>query len=281
MREREGKASREAAGRPRGRPQARRAGHKGGRRKSKPRMPPEVYEKVKALQARTGLPFREAAWVVQGKATVQQVLLRLMKEEKLKKLVDKGELDPMFVPAVLGGTMSLDRAKYVTQLLRDEAWRSTRSVLEELHESGDTAVFFLFGREPFEATVPKLSKYDVWLQRAGEEEPEETQKHNILYVCRVEEKQEFLSLVDRNEEVAKLGLGASTNYQDRFRSTKETLYEHHRRGIRTRVTFRDGSVLVGKIGWFGKWEFELEMTETCRPVIFRHAMYALEAVEER
>ncbi len=286
MREREGKASRMAAGKPAGkpggRPQARRGGHRGGRRpaRSKPRLPPEVHEKVKALQTRTGLPFREALSVVRGKATVQQVLLRLMKEEKLKKLVAKGELDPMFVPAVLGGTMALDRAKYVTRLLRDEAWRSTGSILEDLKESGDRAVFFLFGRQPFEAAVSKMTKYDVWLQREGEEEPEETQKHNIIYVCRPEEKQEFLSLMDRDEEVVKLGLGASTSYQDRFRSTKEALYELHRKGTKARVTFRDGSVLVGRIGWFGKWEFQLEMAETCRPVVFRHAMYALEAVEE-
>ena len=249
-------------------------------RKGRPKLPQDVVDKARDLQSRTGIPFWDAVSVVQGKATVQQVLVQLLKKEKLLKLVDKGELDPMFVPAVLSGTMSLDKAKYVTALLRDEAWRSTKSVLDELHASGDRAVFFLFGREPVTATIPQITKYDVWLQPEGGDEAEQTQKHNLIYLCRPEEKDELLSSTGLAEDVAKLGLGPSVNYKDRFRSTKETLYEHHRNRTRTRVTFRDGKVLEGYVGWFGKWEFELEVSPTCRPVIFRHALYALEPANE-
>ena len=246
---------------------------KGGRRK--PGVPPKLAKKAEEIAKRTGLGRREALRVASGKATVQQVLKEMLVREKLKAEVSKGELDPMYVPAIVGRQMTLDRAKFLTRLLKDEAWRSTASILEELVESGRKQAFVLFDRKPFVAKVARISKYDVWFQKDEGGEPEQTEKHNIIVSCAVEELDELEASTQFDEDVRAKHLGASVSYKDRFRSDKEVLYRYHLSGEPVRVTFRDGRILTGRVGWFGRWEFELKVSDTCRPVVFRHAMYAL------
>ena len=255
-------------------PQGGRRQGKGARRKAS--VPPKLAKKAEEIAQRTGLGRRDAMRVASGKVTVQQVLKEMLVREKLKAEVAKGELDSMYVPAIVGRQMTLDRAKFLTRLLKDEAWRSTASILDELAESGRERAFVLFGRDPFVAKIARISKYDVWFQIGEGGEPEQIEKHNIIVSCAVEELDELEGATQFDDAVRSKHLGASVSYKDRFRSDKEVLYRYHLSGEPIRVTFRDGRVLTGQVGWFGRWEFELKVSDTCKPVVFRHAMYALE-----
>ncbi len=256
--------------------------HKGGKqsrqgkRHGRPRIHPKLAQKARELSERTGLGTKDALRVARGQVTVQQVLKEMLVREKLKAEVERGDLDPMYIPSIISGQMPLERAKRLTNLLRDDAWRSTASILDDMPESGEERVFFLFGRNPLVARVPKITKYDVWLQQGDDRDPEQTEKHNIILSCRVEELDNVISAQSTDMKVAELDLGPSSSYKDRFRSDKEILYDHHLSGAPIRVTFRNGMVLEGQVGWFGRWEFELIVSKRCRPVLFRHAMYALE-----
>ncbi len=249
---------------------------KGRRKKAGP--PPALAKKAAEIAERTGLSQKDALRVASGKVTVQKVLKEMLVREKLKVLIGRGELNPMYVPAIVAGQMPLERAKFLTRLLDDESWRSTQSIFEDLVESGKARVFFLFGREPFAAKVPKISKYDVWFQREDGDEVEQTEKHNVILSCETEELDELLAARSVDESVAAKALGPSVSYKDRFRSDKEVFYKHSLSQEPIRVTFRDGMVVTGRVGWFGRWEFQLKLSETCQPVVFRHAMYSLEAV---
>jgi hypothetical protein len=91
----------------------------------------------------------------------------------------------------------------------------------------------------------------------------------------------------QDPEVGALGLGPSTRYTDRFRSSKRVLYRVYRDRIPIRVTFRDGEQVEGYVGWHGKYEFQLlgspatekDLTPILSPghvVIFRHAMHRID-----
>lgn len=252
-------------------------GYKGPKRRTqgRPKVPREVLEKAKEIASRTGVSMRDAIRVASGKITVQQVLKEMMFEEKVNGLMRKHGLERAMAINIARGMVDLETALLLKEMKRCSDWVPERSVLLQLNETGEPGFFYLFGQEPFSARVTKVEKYDVWFQRT-DEEPEKVEKHCVLMACRPQEQEELQKLMAKEENVSSLGLGPSTSYKDRYRSRKRILYRHHRDRIPTRVVLRDGTLIDGRLGWFGKWEFQFHMTETCSPVVFRHAMYSFD-----
>jgi len=229
--------------------------------------------KVRELAEKTGISHRDAARVVSGKMTVAAVLKEMMQREKLRPLIDRGELEESLAGQVVRGMITLDKGLLMTRLHKTSDWRGTQSLFDDLLGAGETAMFFMFGREPFEANVKENLKYDVVLM-TGDDQIEKVVKHDIIMVCKKEELDELLSARTVDGELAKQQLGPSTSFVDRFRSRKETLFDLHEKQRAVRVTFRDGTILEGRMGWFGKWEVQLVVSEGCAPVVFLHAFHA-------
>jgi sRNA-binding regulator protein Hfq len=234
-------------------------------------------KKADEIVDRTGIDKRDAIRVALGKTTVQDVLKRMMVEEKAAKLVRRHGLPRSVAFNVVRGQVSLDQAVLLKELKESESWQPERSILIERHESKEPAVFYAFGREPFVADVTKLTKYDCWLARP-DEEPEELQKHELILACDPAVQPELEERKTTDERVAAMELGPSERYTDRFRSSKRVLFRHHKEKTPIRVVFRNGMVIEGHVGWFGKWEFSLAVSPTCEVVVFRHAMHSLEPI---
>lgn len=160
----------------------------------------------------------------------------------------------------------------------------------DLRTSGGEGCFYLFGEAPFSARVTAVEKYDVVLHGEGGTEERRVQKHEIRWVSTELSKEEVEKLVSTDPVVGAQDIGPSKSYRDRFRSSKKVLFRHHRDHTPTRVVLRDGTVLTGFVGWFGKWEFELQLIDPkkknlakAKPagsvVVFRHSMHSLEALE--
>ena len=247
-----------------------------GRRGRKPANSRDkaVSSKARELAERTGISHQDAIRVVAGKATVAAVLKEMMQREKLRPLIARGELEESLAGQVARGLISLDKGRLMTRLHKCPDWRGTQSIFNDLLESGDAVMFFLFGREPFEGKVKENLKYDVVLM-AENDQTEKVVKHSIVMLCNKEEFDEVLSVRKADDALAKQQLGPSTSFVNRYRGKKETLFDLHERQTSVRVTFRDGTMLEGRIGWFGKWEVQFVISDHCAPVVFPHAFHGL------
>jgi hypothetical protein len=242
----------------------------------------------------TGLPLPLAKQVASGKLTIDDAVIRYQQDAEVNSLMEKHGLSQGDAFAVATGDLTVERALLAKGLRECKAYQRGRSVLRDLHASGEPAIFYAFGEPPFEACVNELGQYDVWLRPAAADAPEDDAprklpKHALKLVSCELSRDGLEELLHTDAEVAELSLGTSTSYRDRFRTSKRVLYGHHTDGIPTRVVLRDGTVLVGRVGWFGKWELELRLQapdDTGQPpgepssagsvVVFRHALYALE-----
>jgi sRNA-binding regulator protein Hfq len=244
----------------------------------KPAFSPEILQKAADISSRTGIDKKRAIGVALGRTTVQEVLKEMMVEEKAERYIRQHDLARGTAFAVARGIQTLENALLLKSLRQSESWQPDRSVLWDLKKSKSTGIFYIYGRKPLAARVTQITKYDCWLAPPDEadEKAEELQKHDILLVCPPEQHTELETHKSVDSAVAEKQLGPSVNYSTRARSSKRTLFRHHRDNILTRVVLRDGTVLEGKVDWFGKWEFRLLLSETCGVVVFRHAMYALE-----
>lgn len=266
----------------------RRVGHPGKKKAADGKGPVDpLAVKAAEIAKRSGLPLPLAQEVAAGTCTLNEALHRLMRGDKADRLARAHGLSKTVAMAVVDGKTTLDAALLAKGLEECEARQPDRSVLLDLRASGQPGCFFAFGEEPWSGRVTALEKYDVVLAPEGTLEERKLPKHALRFVATELVAPEVQQLMGSAPEVASLCLGPSTSYRDRFRSSKRVLYKHHRDRVPTRVVLRDGTVLTGLVGWFGKWEFELQLIDPrkakpakAKPVgavvIFRHALHTVE-----
>ena len=245
--------------------------------------------KIHELMQRSGLPHGLAREVMEGTCTLNQALHRLMRREKAERLVRQHGFSLSAAFSVASGHTTVEDQLVLQGLSHCEARQPDRSVLVDLRTSGGEGLFFVFGEEPFTARVSAVERYDVVLDVEGGSEGRRIQKHDIKFVSPDLLREDLDRLLSEEPSLLDQGLGSSKNYRDRFRSSKKVLFKHHRDRLPTRVVLRDGTVLTGFVGWFGKWEFELALLDPrkkhqakAKPsgsvVIFRHALHSLQAL---
>lgn len=244
--------------------------------------------RAREIAERSGLPMSLAREVAIGRLSLNEALHRLMRRDKADRLMRQHGLSRSAAFNVASGHQSLEVALLAKELQESEARQPDRSVLADLQASGELGTFYLFAQEPFRAKVLDVEIYDVVVQGPDEQE-RRLAKHDIELVAPERAPEDLAPLITEDAAVAQKALGPSTSYRDRFRSSKRTLFSHHRDRVPTRVVLRDGRVVTGFVGWFGKWEFELALVKpqkkigTAKPVgsvvIFRHALHALDAVK--
>lgn len=275
----------------------------------------EQKEKALALSEQSGISESLALRVVRGKLTLNEAVRKLMVEERIAKLMEKHGISRADASKVAVGKLTLEDVNLIKELRGSPARQPDRNVLKDLHRAQASGVFCCFGRPMFGARVEAVSPFACLLRieaggaldsgeasargdsgeasEGGDGEASELRKVEILLVAPAATPTELEARIDVDPEVAELGLGPSYSYKDRFRSSKRVLYHHYRDRLCTRVVFRDGRQIEGWVGWSGKWEFQLlfdrppadhadrEALFVDAPasvVIFRHAMYRLEAL---
>jgi hypothetical protein len=255
-------------------------------KQAKSKLDPETRKKANEVATRSGIPMALAYRVVRGEMTLNEALKRMLFEHKVAQLIEQHGLLRSAAVNVALGTLDLERAVLAEQLRMSPARQPYRSVLADLVRSGAEATFLAYGEAPILARVRRNERYDCLLGLAdGSDRPLE--KHSLLLVSPTASAADLGAYLERDEALASEKLGPSTSYKERFRSNKRVLFQHHRDEVLTRVVLRDGTLLTGRIGWFGIWEFELALVEprtrSAGPmvVVFRHAMHDLGPAPER
>jgi uncharacterized protein YoaH (UPF0181 family) len=257
-----------------------------------PRYTPEEREKAQEISQRSGLPERLALQVAASRLTLNEAIHQLMDEERAKKLMAQHGISRGEAFKVVRGHLSIEDLKLIRELRASPSRQADRLVLDELYKARATATFCCHGEPLLRARVTTLDRYTCELEDDSGS-VRELNKHDLVFVSPTLDAPALEDRIGSDPEVENLGLGPSTTYKDRFRSSKRVLYQHYRDRVRTRVVFRDGRQIEGWIGWHGKWEYQLlferppadpsaheaifEVTENSM-IVLRHAMHRLQAV---
>lgn len=231
----------------------------------------EDRARAEQIVARSGIPIEQAVLVATGRKTLNDVLHEMLALERWERLVREG-LDRGLAGQVARGRLPLARARLLQDL-----WSLQRASFKSeglrAMVGGDVVAFGVFGRGVVGGVVAEVGRYEVTLVPEGASEAVTLKKHDIKFYCRAALAADVLVRVGRHAEVARLGLGATTELADRFRPTEEIALDWVRAHERILFVFRDGDTLAGVPRRVARFEVEVEVAAGVPVCVLTHALF--------
>ncbi len=258
-------------GRSRGRQRARKGGAKPGRSK----LPQAVVKQAKAMVAQSGIPFHAAVKVVQGKTTLNEVLQALLREEKIKKLMETYAIN-----RALATNVALGRTNLEIVLLRRRKNQTLqkyfhRSCLEESLQSGARIALGVHGHTKVLGRVIENNKYTILFQPDSGGDPVELHKTRIKFAYDPTQYKLLKKHLKIDKKVKALNLEPIINPRNRYHFKNLVLQQAMDEHREVQVVTLEGDTFKGHVEWFGRWEFGLKFKGGVRATLFRHAVYRL------
>ncbi len=257
-----------AGGRPgRGRPRS-------ARRFSRQPLDPELRARAVDIAERSGIPLGEAYRVARGQASLNDVLQQLLRRERLRRLVEREGMDPSLAGQVVSGDLSLARARLLQDLRAAGRSRFTEDRIAAAGKRGGRVAIWTFEDGWLVGTVQKARTYDFDFLRTGAEEAALVHKHDVKALAAPEAVPAIQERIQRIKAIAQLGLGASSNKEDRYHPTESELVRLRETRRNVLWVFRDGTTVLGKVVAFGRWDADVELTGGTAVTVFFHALHA-------
>lgn len=231
----------------------------------------EDRARAEQIAARSGIPIEQAVLVAKGRKTLNDVLHEMLTLERRERLVREG-LDRGLAGQVARGRLPLAKARIIQDLWSSQQASFKSEGLRAMVD-GDPVAFGVFGRGVVGGVVKAVGRYEVVLVPEGAPAAETLKKHDIKFYCRAALAADVLVTVGRNAEVARLGLGATTDLAERFRPTEEIALDWVRAGGRVLFVFRDGDTVTGVPKRVARFEVEVEVAPGVSVCILTHALY--------
>ncbi len=246
-----------------------------GARAARNKLPPGVVKQARSLMSQSGIPFGAALRVVQGKATLNEVLQELLREEKIRKLMATHRIN-----RALATNVALGRTDLEIVLLRrrkNETLRSNyhRSCLEDAHLTGARIAIAVHGHKKLLGKVEENEKYAIRFRQDSDTEAREIHKTEIKFAYDPDQYRQIKKFIKIDNKVRAKKLGPILRPRERHHFKNLTLQQALDAREEVQVTTLEGDVLRGHVEWFGRWEFGLKVKGGARVTVFRHAVYDL------
>jgi len=232
---------------------------------SRPARDPAEKARVEALMRRSGISEKDAIRVVRGRATLSEVLEGMFRQQRFQVLVSQG-LRADLAGQVVRGRLPLERARKCQELweFQNAGWKRQQW---KLWARGTPVGLFCHGREPFEATLLDVTRYDVEVE--GPEGTVRIPKDQVVAYCLAPHREAALAGFSRSPGLE--DLGTSRALADRWRPTQSLALEWGRGGRAVRFLLRDGQAVRGVVRRVARYEIELEVQEV-RLILMTHAV---------
>ena len=219
----------------------------------------EERKKAQDLATRSGVPLWGAFRVVRGETTLDLLLKSMLRREKFKRFQAKDGLDPDLAGHVASGSLPMWRAKALQEMRQVGRGKFTRDRLEMALREGTALALWRFGVDDWQVGhIIKARTYDVLFAVEGQENAL-VFKHDLKMVCAPDDLEVVRKACSTDTKTIEEGLGASRDRKERYRPTDEKLLEVRTRGRNVKWTFRDGTMITGKIHAFGRWDLDLAL----------------------
>jgi hypothetical protein len=208
-----------------------------------------------------GIPLAHAHRVIQGTATLNEVLKSLVRQEKFDRLVNQDGLDPSLAGQVASGHLTKERGLILNKI---RVFRRTRLDLDavKLAEMESLHVALnLFGRGWVPGRVQAARVYDFDFLADGAEKPEELFKHDVKAVGRAANLTAIRAAARFIPTIQSEGLAATANRGERIRPPDDLLLRLLEESRDHDFVTRDGEIIRGRVASFGRWDVDVNLPD--------------------
>jgi sRNA-binding regulator protein Hfq len=228
----------------------------------------EEMAKARELAKRSNIPERYALLVVKGKKTLNEILNRLLAEEKARKLIAQG-MSPNYALHVAEGRVTKEKALMHQKLKEVQGTGYKWNAIAHIPR-GIEVCFSIFGEGTVVYKVKKVLRYEVLCQK--ESEKREIKKHDIKFFCAPEHLDVVKQGFGVDEEIKKLGLLGTDKLEERFRPTIELAIAWLDQRLPVKFYLRDGETITGKVERIGRFDIEVSIGGASVSLL-THAIY--------
>lgn len=228
--------------------------------------------KADQLARDTGIPRGWALQVVEGKLTLNEVLTRLARQDRVAQLERRHGLDRSLAALVADGQTPLDEVLRMVRRKAHLAANLGRSFLDEAAADGRLLVVHLHGQRVCTATVGAVDAYAVELRGDGAP-AEPVHKLQLKLAC----PPGAGPAVGTAPEGRRVG-APIPRPQDRFHVSDRRLFDLLDAARPLRLVTLEGEALEGRLAWVARWEIGLAGPDGAEACIFRHALLRIEEV---
>ncbi|MCK6505804.1 hypothetical protein L6R53_20850 [Myxococcota bacterium] len=224
----------------------------------------EFDRKVDELVRDAGIPKPWALQVARGQVTLNEVLQRLARADRVEQLVHRHGLDRALATQVASGTLELEAVLRRLRLEAHLAEHRDHDSLARAVVDGAPRTLHLHGLRRIEARIRAVDAYEVEVD--GAEGP--TRLHKLQ-----------VKLLHAPDAKVKVGAAAGRaaaepikRPQDRYPCSDKRLFAALDAGQEVRIQTLEGDVLSGQITRVSRWEVALRQKGGGELVVFRHAI---------
>ncbi len=220
------------------------------------------------------MPFQMAMAVAQGRLELNEALQRMAQRERVERLMAQHELSRALATQIAIGHADLDAVLAKRRMKAHREQNANRSSLDSAAEDKSEIHLVLHGQRRVRGHVVSTTPYTFMFQPDGAE-PEEIHKLQVKYAYEpgVWKRVRKAGRLDR--DVVAQSNDPIARPQDRYTCSDKRLFRYMDEGTTVKVTLLEGDVFKGKLTWFGRFEFGLQVRGDVEVVVFRHALHDL------
>ncbi len=243
--------------------------------RKKPRLSPEEHQKAKQLHERNGIPFGQAVRVVRGQVTLNEVVLRMLRRDKIDKLVQQHGIGRALAGSIVDGKIDQEHALLKFRARWNVIQNRERSALDEARQDGRRVALML---DPDLVRFGRIRKVDTYeFDFEPEDGPPET-VHKTMVHC-VFDPAEVKTVARRtkvDEKVQARDLAPQISAQQRLHFKHAVLQKILESEKPCTAVTRRGKIFRGKIQRYGLYEMGLKLDRGPFVTLFRHALEKLD-----
>ncbi len=212
-----------------------------------------------------GMPYQMAMAVAHGRLDLSEALERMARKDRVTKLMERHDLSRALATQVAIGHADLDRVLARRRMEEHRDANRDRTCLEP--NAGQVAVQ-LAGRL-VKGTITALDPYTFTIEANGKSE--EVHKLEARYGYDPNDWKVVKKAV-KSDKKGDPDVRPATRPQDRHSCSDKRLFGYLDSKEEVVVTLLDSTVLRGRVSWFGRYEFGIEVKEGVDVTVFRHAL---------
>lgn len=227
----------------------------------------------------SGIPYSYALKVAKGKLSLNEALLKLMRRDRIKEIMDKHALPSGIAASVLDNKLSFEYAVNRYQSKTEVAANRSRSCLQESLEEERDVILYLFRNRILKGRVVEVDVFDFIFEPEGGAKTS-FKKIELKYLASPEDEDQIHKMKQIDEEVAKIGLVEEMYPQNRNNFKHWRLMKAKNNSEGARLITRDGDLLEGSVTWFNTYEVGFVLGDNVEMTLFRHALHKMDILPD-
>lgn len=215
-----------------------------------------------------GMPYQMAMAVAQGRLDLSEALERMARKERVQKLMDRHDLSRALATQVALGHADLERVLARRRMEEHRAEHRERTCLTV----ADGPVALQLAGRLVKGTITEVDPYAFTIETGGTSETVHKLEARFGY------DPVHWKAVKKAVKADKSGdpeARPATRPQDRQSCSDKRLFGYLDGGSDALVTLIDGTTMRGRVTWFGRYEFGLEVKAGVEITVFRHALSSI------